>query len=171
MESRAKDDDVKSLGSVFNRNKDADTIKEGEEEEDVIEVDPNTKNSFDPNILAKAAISNQQQDDKSLGMSTAAKTTGTTRLEFKKLKELNAKLQAENQGLQQTFRDDTSKISEFTTKTTKNKLQATQDELVALKLQMAELQKLSQHKEIKVARASEIEGPPDIGMPNVGRHN
>ena len=33
VENRAKDDDVKSLGLIFNRNKDADTIKEGEEED------------------------------------------------------------------------------------------------------------------------------------------
>ena len=65
IESRAKEDDVKSLGSIFHRNKDDDTTtsQNNKEEDSVQEVFPNTTITFDTNMVTDGE--QKTNDDKS----------------------------------------------------------------------------------------------------------
>ena len=147
LQSRALSNDIQSLGSVYNRNKDDDTI--------ATHASKNNMNSFQPatdtlvefdvtNMEISTQKNSQQSMNHSMGMSTAGQTTGTTRLKVKELEQLNKQLQLENQQLYEAQLEESSVITSHTTKTTKAKLSAAEIELQELKTQMAEQAKLLQ---------------------------
>ena len=171
--TRAKDNDVRSLGSVFHRNKDDDTVATKRADEELDEEDDiETTIVFDITAMQQHS-GTKDHDNHSLGMSTAGKTTGTTRLKVKELEKMNQQLRTENAGWARALTDDQSIITTKTTQTTRGKLEAAQDELVAIRLQMAELQKQHNPQETKAApimpAESDVTGPSDAAMSGVGQ--
>ena len=84
-------------------------------------------------------------NDKSMGMLTAAKTTGTTRLKLKEKKKLNSQLIVESAALAQAKDDEDKSVkTTVTTMSTWVKLTAAQEDIEQLWKALAAQQQINQ---------------------------
>ena len=133
------------LDQFLVRKKDDDT---NVEDMDNMEIDSDKRNTvvvFDPTTFSQGQTGSAGSPDRSLGMSTAAKTTGTTWLKLKEMELLNKRLIEENQALQkekeeQESHNEKSEMSiktNHTTFSTRENLTEAQDEIEKLRAALA----------------------------------
>ena len=164
LTQRANSSDIKSLGSIFGRAKDDDTVATHKSVTILEQPNRNTVVEFDPMVID---LQNERDSDneQSMGMSTAAKTTGTTRLKLKELEKLNSQLIAENAALAQAKDDEDNSVkTTVTTMSTRVKLSAAQEEIEELRKALA-AQQQTQHTTAPTQEATtdaEVGGIGDI---------
>ena len=174
---RATIKDVQSLGSVFGRNKDDDTIAT----QGTLKPAHNPNAAIGTKIMFSAeTLDHEEHSNGSIGMSTAGMTTGTTRIALQEMKNLNKKLQAEVAMLydkQQLAAEDNSSniesdgaISVMTTHTTKAALIAAQNEMEAMKLEMEELKRFKTQQSLKTLEAP-VQGASSGAIADGAGHN
>lgn len=135
LAQRAQANDIQSFGSILGREKDDDTIATTKTTANA-PLKQHTVVEFTVSNIETTGKDNTSGEDYSMGMSTAGKTTGTTRLRCKELELLNGQLQNEVAALTAEKEDDRSVK---TTVSTAVKLSSAIDENEQLKAQIAAL--------------------------------